>query len=95
MRETEEQAIQSILGYIRSRDPALGNWYVGISSTPRNRLFNDHSVKEKVDAWIYAQTTNSAVARAVEKAFLDSGAQGGGGGGDDTSDYVYAYKKIR
>ena len=92
MSKTKDQAIQEINSHIKNNGAILSNWYVGIAADPRDRLFNDHGVQEKGGTWIFCPTTSSTVARAVEKAFLDAGAQGGGGGGDDKSVYVYAYK---
>ena len=69
------------------------NWYVGITSDIENRLFGDHNVPKK-DHWrIHRKAFTSNDARAVEKAFLDYGCDGGAGGGDDTATFVYAYLK--
>jgi hypothetical protein len=71
------------------------DWYVGIAADPRDRLFNDHNVDEQNGFWIYEQATSASVARQVEKAYLDTGHDGGGGGGDEESTYVYAYVKLQ
>ena len=90
------QDINTIIAEIKSHVAGNGNtysqWYVGIASDARQRLFGDHAVKEKGDAWIYIPCGKSGAARAIEKYFLSQGMQGGGGGGDDSSHYVYAYK---
>ena len=69
------------------------DWYVGIAADARARLFNDHSVDEKADVWVYVKADSSTVARDVEKAYHDSGHDGGPGGGDNTTVWVYAYVK--
>ena len=59
---------------------------MGIAASPRDRLFNDHNVREKGDAWIFREATSSAVAREVESYFIDvKGTRGGAGGGDASS----------
>ena len=64
-----------------------------LSASPRNRLFDDHNVRENGDAWIFREATSSAVAREVETYFINmKGTQGGPGGGDANSRSVYAYK---
>ncbi len=94
MSKTKDQAIQEINDYITryGAGTTLRNWYVGITANPEHRLFTEHGVDKEKGVWIYRPTVSAATARAVEKAFLNAGAQGGGGGGDDTSVYVYAYK---
>lgn len=92
MASTSEQIINDINAYIRNVGGTISSWYVGVASSARTRLFDDHGVDEKNGNWIYRQATSEAVARAVEKAYLDAGCDGGTGGGDSTT-YVYAYLK--
>ena len=92
MASDKATAISDIKAYVANNGGNYSQWYVGIAADPRERLFNDHAVKEKGDAWIYRQCTTSDVARSVEKHFLAQGMKGGSGGGDENSDYVYAYK---
>lgn len=40
-----------ILNYIGSDNKS--NWYVGIATYPRDRLFRDHCVDERNGQWIY------------------------------------------
>lgn len=67
-------------------------WYVGVTSAPRRRLFEEHKVNEQSGAWIYGKADSSLIARNVEQHFIDEGCQGGPGGGDQTALYVYAYR---
>lgn len=93
MAKTKDQIIADIEAYIGNNGADFGNWYVGIATSPRDRLFNDHSVRENGDAWIFREATSSTVAREVENYFINvKGMQGGGGGGDYSSRSVYAYK---
>lgn len=93
MAKTETQIIADIDGYIENNGAYFGNWYVGIAASPRDRLFDDHNVREKGDAWIFREATSSTVAREVETYFINvKGMQGGPGGGDVNSRFVYAYK---
>lgn len=78
--------------YIKQHGGGYPAWYVGIAADPRERLFTDHKVREHGDAWIYRDAGSEAAARAVERAFLNVGCQGGGGGGDNDTHYVYAYR---
>ena len=91
---TAQQIIAFIDGYMqRFPNTRNANWYVGIASNIRQRLFSDHSVSEQFDAWSYMQAANSEPARSVENAYHVAGCDGGPGGGDHTTTIVYAYLK--
>jgi hypothetical protein len=87
-----QEAFDKIKAYIDKRKP-YSNWYVGITSDPKSRLFTDHNVSEEKDAWIYQRCYGNEDARSVESSLLSYGCDGGSGGGDMTSTYVYAYLK--
>lgn len=89
---------QHVLSYLNNKlrqhsDSVNSQWYVGIASDPKNRLFNDHSVDEDKDKWAYSAADCDNIARAVEKHFLDAGCDGGAGGGDSATKTVYVYLK--
>jgi len=87
---TKQEITDKIEAYISK---PYSSWYVGISETPRKRLFTDHNVDEKSDYWIYRTTSNSTIAREIETHVLALGCDGGSGGGDEDAKAVYAYKK--
>ncbi|GLV14738.1 hypothetical protein Heshes_24220 [Alicyclobacillus hesperidum] len=94
MAKSEETIKSEIDAHIQQCGGAYSNWYVGIAADARDRLFSDHTVDEKKDAWIYRNAENSTVARRIEKYFIETlGTDGGPGGGSDQTTYVYAYKK--
>jgi hypothetical protein len=90
---TAQQAIQDIEDHIRKCGGPYSAWYAGIASDPKTRLFNDHGVSEKSDAWIYEDCVTDTAARKVEDHFLAKGCAGDTGGGDSSTKYAYAYKK--
>ena len=92
MAKDKKTIIADIKSHMAECGGKYEDWYVGIASDPKERLFNDHNVSEKGDSWITRQCASSDDARAIEKHFLALGTQGGPGGGDDSSDCVYAYK---
>ena len=92
MAKSKREIIEDIRGYITKRGGCINGSCVGIAAKPVERLFNDHSVDNEKDAWIYRTASSDSVARRIEKYFLDQGAKGGTGGGDDKSKAVYAYK---
>ncbi len=91
-----EQIIKAIQDYMdRCRAP-YWHWYVGITSDPSARLFQEHDVAKEGYGWIYYRALTHRDARAVEAFFVDNfGTDGGVGGGDSQSIYVYAYLKDR
>ncbi|MBN2026593.1 MAG: hypothetical protein JW854_07545 [Actinobacteria bacterium] len=94
MAKSEEEIKKDIRDYIQIRGGPYPSWYVGISSNPRMRLFEEHSVREEGNPWIYRTAFDSTIARRIEAYFIDNlGTDGGPGGGDEASTAVYAYKK--
>lgn len=86
--------ISDITNFISQWGGSYHDWYTGITSSPKERLFNDHQVNEKVDGWIYRDALSSDSARAVENYLINTlGMDGDTGGGDNTTRFVYAYKK--
>ena len=92
LTEALNRVAGEIDAHIRQCGGNYRDWYVGIASSPRNRLFNDHNVDEKKSAWIFRDAGPESAARQIEKYFLDKGCKGCGGGGDASTRYVYAYR---
>jgi len=90
---TAQQVVNDIENYMGKHGGGYRDWYVGIASGVRQRLFGDHCVREQGDAWIYRDCGTDAAARSVEDYFHGKGCDGGPGGGDHTTKYVYAYRK--
>lgn len=84
--------MQEIVSFIRACGGAFRDWYVGVAADPRDRLFVDHSVREKFDVWIIRDAGSDSLARQTERHLLALGCQGGGGGGSCASRFVYAYR---
>ena len=71
MSSNANQIIAEIEAYIRKYGGSLYEWYVGIAANVSDRLFSDHQVREKGDAWIYRQAPNHELARQVENHFVE------------------------
>jgi len=94
MAKSKETIKWEIKEYIQNGGGSYSNWYVGIASDPRQRLFNDHNIEEKSGYWIFRECESSNVAREIEEYFINTlGTDGSPGGGDYFTKYVYAYKK--
>jgi hypothetical protein len=94
MAKLKEIIKTEIKNYVGKCGGSYSDWYVGIASDPRQRLFNDHNVDEGNGYWIFRECESSSVAREIEEYFINTlGTDGGFGGGDYTSRYVYAYTK--
>lgn len=94
MAKSKETIKTEIKNHIHECGGQYSNWYVGIASDPKERLFTEHNVSEKNGAWIYREAENSSAAREVEEYFVNTlETDGGPGGGDSSTKYVYAYKK--
>lgn len=90
---TSQQIVNDITNYVFKIGGLYKEWYIGITSDGRQRLFNDHQVNENTDNWIFAPADTNEIARYTETYFLNQGYDGGTGGGDTSSKIVYAYKK--
>lgn len=92
--KSAQQIVQEILAHIAQMGGAFSDWYVGIASDPKTRLFNEHNVNYDLDAWIYQECIDSDTARLIESHFIESlGCDGGSGGGDYTTKHIYAFRK--
>lgn len=91
---TRDALVNKIRAHIRDRGGVNAGfgWYVGISSDPKRRLFEDHNVDKQRGKWIWRKADSNAIARSAERYLLQMGCEGGTGGGDKKSLYVYAYK---
>lgn len=89
----EQQAYDEIVAHIKKQGGAYSDWYCGIASDAKNRLFVGHNVPQKDYYWVYRQCDSNAAARNVEEKLLKLGCDGGVGGGDEATIYVYAYLK--
>lgn len=92
-KETIKTTIQIFIKMNGSKAP---DWYVGITSDPEKRLFEEHGVKKNdTMSYIYEDCGNAEIAREIEDHFVNTfGTYGNPGGGDDSSRFVYAYKKM-
>lgn len=92
MNARQQQTIATFQNYMAGHSTRYNEWYVGVAADPKARLFNDHAVRERSDAWIFETCPSSREAREIEQHFITQGVQGGPGGGDSTTRSVYAYK---
>jgi hypothetical protein len=90
---TAQQAYDEILAYINRFTEAYSEWYAGIASNAKTRLFTEHGVSEPSGHWIFRTLPSDTDARIVEQALLKLGCDGGKGGGDSSTTQVYAYLK--
>jgi hypothetical protein len=94
MSKSKQEIITAIDTYMQKFNYKNSDWYVGIASDPKDRLFNGHNVNENNGTWIYEQALSDSVAREIEKIYINTGHDGGDGGGNYESMYVYAYVKF-
>lgn len=85
--------VNEIVAHADKEGSGYRNWYCGIASDPKSRLFNDHNVSKENAWWIHRDAGNELNARDTEECLLKLGFDGDGGGGDSTTKHVYAYRK--
>lgn len=91
--KTTQELYDWLDAYIQKNGGQHSQWYAGIASDPKARLFSDHNVIENGGAWAFDWAASDDDARAVEQALLKLGCDGGSGGGSYTTRAVYVYKK--
>jgi len=67
------------------------DWYAGVAANAKEKLFNDHGVKETGDAWICRQCVNDVTARQIERYFMKKGCKGGPVDEEESTRFFYAY----
>lgn len=73
-----------------------GDWYVGIASNARKRLFEDHQLDSRIDGpdkWKYKDAGTRSNADVFERYYLNRGVDGGTRGGGNTTIWVYICRK--
>jgi len=94
MARTKEQIIGDITRHIQTRGGSYRDWYVGVGTDARDRLFTTHEVRPKVDRWILRRAESPEAAREVATYFTGTLAVDGKLDPDDgAADAVYAYRK--
>jgi len=90
---TYQSIINDINAAMREHGEGRYGWYVGITNNLRQRLFDQHRVQERGGEgyWLWRKADSEAIARAVEKAYIEAGRRGGTGGGTNPK-IVYAYQ---
>lgn len=92
MPDFPQETYDLIIAHIREEGSAASTWYAGIASDWESRL-EDHNVATSEGWYIVRGCQSDAAARAVEKALIEYGCDGGSGGGDESAVWVYAYLK--
>lgn len=94
MLTTNQTLVNEIITYINKNGGNFPQWYVGIATDPKKRLFSDHNVREQGGAWVFGDAGSCEAAREIEKYFIEVlKTSGGSGGGDASTRHVYAYRK--
>jgi hypothetical protein len=93
MVKSSEIIVMEILEFIQREGGHARTWYVGITSEPKRRLFDEHQVHYQDDVWIYRAAASEDDAHSVEEHFLAYGLDGGRGSRRLDSRTVYAYRK--
>lgn len=95
MANSYEQIIKDINEHLqKSGRSYYSDFYIGISSDARNRLFKEHHVKEN-SWWIYRVADSSGVAREVEQYYLKLGMRGNTSGGDASANMFIVMQSLQ
>ena len=91
--QTTQTIYDEMIAHMQREGGRPSSWYAGITEDIDARLFGDHNVPRKGHWFVYRRAQSHQAARAVERALLQYGCDGGTGGGDVDARFVYAYKK--
>lgn len=93
MARSRSEIIGDIEDYIGRNGDNFAEWFVGATGTPKARLFTQHKVKQKGDAWIARQAKDEYEAHEVADYFRTTRRTKGQPAEPRATDlYVYAYK---
>jgi hypothetical protein len=90
----KEAAINEIAKFIQGRErrPLWNRWYVGVTDNPSRRLYAEHNASSNES--IVLTVESEAVARSVEKFFVERYGTAGNPGGGENPRFVYAFKMM-
>jgi hypothetical protein len=60
-----------ILGYIKEFGADFPQWYIGISSRPKDAMRDRHSVDEVEDVWLCKQAVSLRACETIRSYFVD------------------------
>lgn len=90
---TLQEFAEQFSTYIRHNGDSPKDWYVGITSNPEGRLFEDHMVEKHSGVYIYDNAGSEENARNIKKYLIESlGTKGEIGSGVSAAVWVYTYK---
>lgn len=91
--KSRSEIIRDIEEHVGKNGGGFGEWYVGITDSPKQRLFGAHKLRTAGDAWISRRAVDDLQAEEVEQYFKSVRRTKGGNGRTSINDvYVYAYK---
>ncbi len=95
MSEVTAQEIHNdILNQIEMESSPYSHWYVGITSNPHIKLFQEHNVEVRNSWWVIKRADSVREAKNIKKTLTEIyGTDGGRDTEDEKSIYIYAYKK--
>lgn len=84
-----------IFGYIKEFGSNFDDWFVGISSDPKNTMCDQHQVDEIKDIWLYKQAVSFGACRTIQSYFLENLKTDGLPilEGNEDMDCIYLFKK--
>lgn len=91
--KTRSEIINDFEDYVARNGDAMAEWFVGITGAPKAKLFNQHKLREKGDAWICRRAKDEYEAHEVAEYFRTTRkTRGAAVSPSETDLYVYAYK---
>jgi hypothetical protein len=95
MTRFEENIVKDFVDYINQSGGNFTEWYVGIASDARSRLFQDHGVNEESGLWLFDNAMTLNCARNIQQHLVDTyKMQGDTSRGEYATTTVYAYKVV-
>jgi hypothetical protein len=88
---SEQLIVNEVVTHMCKYAGKYQDWYAGVAANAKEKLFNDHGVKETGDAWICRDCVNDVTARQVERYFMKRGCKGGPVDEGESTRYFYAY----
>ncbi|HSV28018.1 MAG TPA: hypothetical protein VLL76_00625 [Candidatus Omnitrophota bacterium] len=91
--KSRSEIIGDIESYVGRNGGVWGEWFVGVTGAPKQKLFAQHKVRQTGDAWISRLAKDEHEAHEVAEYLVTiRKAKGKFGAPRDTDLYIYCFK---
>lgn len=92
MTAANEAIIKGIQDNLKLNINEAKEWYVGLASNIRKKLFEEHKISEENGRWIYQTLANKEIAKEIKQHFVSLGLKSEDSNDDQSGNIIFIYK---